>query len=155
MDTRQDVGITACVAGFLALLTVILIGIEPALPAPDPASTLLAMSLFKQDPPPPVAKPKVGLPKSPDPIVRAGAPNPPAIGIQPPTPGPNTNTAAHNARGCLKAHCPYNSGRRPVGARGCSGCTGGGSSPRNPGRRPVGARVCSGRAVHRWRPFPP
>jgi type IV pilus assembly protein PilP len=114
MDTRQDVGITAYVAGLLALLTVILIGIEPAVPAADPASTLLAMSLFKQDPPPPAAKPKVGLPQAPDPFVRA-APTPPAIGIPPPTSAPDSNMAATMPADASKPIAPITAGASPSG----------------------------------------
>jgi type IV pilus assembly protein PilP len=86
MGTRRDVGAMAYLAGLLALLTVILIGIEPAVSAPDRWSTLLAMSLFKSDPPPQAPKPKVAVPKPPDPVVNAAQPGLPVAGIPSPTP---------------------------------------------------------------------
>jgi Tfp pilus assembly protein PilP len=88
MGTRHDVRTIAYVAGLLALLTVMLIGVDPALPTPDPGKTLLAMSLFKQEPPPQAPKPKVTLPKPPDPVVQAAPPGLPAVGISSPMPAP-------------------------------------------------------------------
>ena len=87
MGTRQDLGMTGYVAGLLALFTVILIGIEPAVPASDREPMLLAMSLFKQDPAPPAPKPKAALPKPPDPVGRVAPSGLPAVAAQPTTPG--------------------------------------------------------------------